>query len=103
MNDAASSNDKPRTTSARRYFGPDPNTSRLRATVAALGREIEAIGGHTRVSGQPSALVAHYDKLVRHLALGPEPEVRACPRCGTFGMRAATVCGQCWMALPPAS
>ena len=37
--------------------------------------------------------------LVQALALGPEPELRECPRCGKMGMRAATRCGFCWGVL----
>jgi hypothetical protein len=39
--------------------------------------------------------------LVEALALGPAPELRDCPSCGNTGMRAATRCGSCWVALHP--
>lgn len=39
-------------------------------------------------------------KLVNVLALGPAPDVRACPTCGNTVMRLATRCGYCWRALP---
>lgn len=45
-------------------------------------------------------LKLEWAKLVGVLALGPEPEVRACPTCGRTVMRAATRCGYCWSSLP---
>jgi hypothetical protein len=38
---------------------------------------------------------------VDFLALGPAPELLACPHCGVVGMRAATLCGHCWKKLVP--
>lgn len=82
-----------------RYFGPDPRMSRLRAILTALGKEVE------HVPDGPTArpLTEAYRALVSELALGPEPEVRGCPSCGTIGMRAATICGNCWTKLTPPS
>ena len=34
---------------------------------------------------------------------GPAPELRACPFCGSVGMRAATRCGTCWKKLGPST
>lgn len=84
----------------KRYFGPDPDKGRLRATVDTIGKEIERIPGHARVLGQqPSLLLSTYDDLVKLLVLGAEPLTKVCPSCGTYGMRAATICGNCWTAL----
>jgi hypothetical protein len=51
--------------------------------------------------GPHDALLASFDDLVDQLALGPEPEVRECPKCRGIGMRIATVCGTCWTKLTP--
>ena len=42
-----------------------------------------------------------FSRLVKLLALGPEPAVRDCPSCGRKVMREATLCGYCWSRLPP--
>lgn len=47
------------------------------------------------------ALKEAWAALVGALALGPAPELRDCPACGKSGMRAATRCGYCWVALTP--
>jgi len=46
-------------------------------------------------------LRSSWSHLVDALALGPAPELRACPHCGATGMRAATRCGTCWRQLVP--
>jgi hypothetical protein len=61
-------------------FGPEPAEARLPA----------------------GALRASWAKLVAALALGPAPELRACPTCHRNCRRAATLCGNCWAKLPPA-
>ncbi len=38
---------------------------------------------------------------LRHLALGPAPQLRECPHCGSVGMRAATQCGRWRRKLVP--
>lgn len=78
-----------------RVTGPEVARSRLRATVAAVEREIE------RLPAQDPALSAAFADLEEQLALGPEPEVRTCPTCGEVAMRAALRCSNCWVALPP--
>jgi len=87
--------------------GLDPARSRLRATVATIGRELASLEapGAAVVDGKAShdALRASFADLVDQLALGPEPEVRECPNCGGIGMRAATTCGTCWAKLTPPS
>jgi hypothetical protein len=86
------------------FSGPDAARSRLRATVATIGREISRLpkqdaghGGGT----SPNGLLASFADLVEQLALGPEPEVRECPVCKQIGMRTATRCGYCWTRLTP--
>jgi hypothetical protein len=77
--------------------GPDPARSRLRAAVAKMELELAPL----RTTGEHATLFASFDDLVQQLALGPEPEVRDCPKCGGVGMRRATVCGTCWTKLTP--
>lgn len=71
---------------------PDGKRSHLRALVAAVD---EAMG-----RGDAEALRAAWHELVAALALGPEPALRTCPRCGALAMRDASVCGRCWLDLP---
>jgi hypothetical protein len=47
------------------------------------------------------ALLTSWAELVEFLALGPPPDVRECPHCGSLGARAATRCGACWKKLVP--
>jgi hypothetical protein len=94
-----STNQNPHTTK-----GPDPVRSRLRATMAKMERELAALGtASTTGNGAHDALHASFADLVDQLSLGPEPEVRECPKCGGIGMRVATVCGSCWTKLTPPS
>jgi hypothetical protein len=82
----------------------DAARTRLRATVATVGREISRLPGQaTGEDGKspPSVLLASFTDLVEQLALGPEPEVRRCPVCQHLGMRMATLCGYCWTKLTP--
>ena len=84
----------------------NPARSRLRATVATMQLEIAHLQERlTDGEGKSplSALVASVADLVDQLALGSEPEVRECPVCKQIGMRAATLCGYCWMKLTPPS
>lgn len=77
-------------------------TGDLRSIVEALDREmarLHALGVLPRV--YTAELLASWAKLVEHLALTPPPELRACPRCGGVGMRAATRCGSCQARLEP--
>lgn len=83
--------------------GPDPARSRLRATVATIDRELALLRTSPQAGTSHDALFASFADLVDQLALGPEPEVRACPKCGGIGMRVATVCGSCWTKLTPPS
>ncbi len=87
-----------------RFSVPDAARSRLRATVATIEREIARLPGQVTDDdggSQPNGLAAACADLVEQLALGPEPEVRACPVCKHIGMRAATLCGHCWTKLTP--
>jgi hypothetical protein len=83
---------------------PDPKSSKLRATIAAIERDLSRLppeivdgGGVAAVDG----LRASVAELVRQLALGPEPAYRQCPVCQHILMRGATVCGYCWTKLAP--
>lgn len=68
--------------------------AKLRAAVDVVAREI--------AQAPPApALHAAWTQLVELLALGTAPETRECPRCRGVGMRAASRCGHCWLALAP--
>ncbi len=82
-----------------RYFGPDPAQSRLRATLATLDRRIRLVSEAGLGEDLGRRLRVSFVALSEQLALGPEPEVRSCPQCGCVGMRAATICGNCWTRL----
>ncbi len=77
------------------------STDGLRPLVEDLDRELSR---HLLRSGAESAdataLLTSWAALVEFLALGPPPD-RACPHCGSLGMRAATRCGTCWKPLVP--
>jgi hypothetical protein len=81
----------------------DETRSRLRATVAALGRELSLLPApkSSASTGTPHRLDECFADLVEQLALGPEPEVRDCPYCGEACMHAATLCSSCWSKLTP--
>lgn len=72
----------------------DTAVSKLRSIVAAIEREIADVP-------PTPALRAAWTQLVETLALGPAPETRECPACHGVGMRAASRCGHCWVALEP--
>jgi hypothetical protein len=79
------------------------DVSRLRALVAAVGKEIALVPGTGAVAQGASpkaALEESWSQLVGMLDLGPEPEMRTCPRCGKPSMLKATLCGSCWSSLP---
>jgi hypothetical protein len=79
-------------------------TDGLREVVEAMDREMSRLVARTGGAGggDEAALVTSWAKLVEFLALGPAPELRTCPFCGSVGMRAATRCGACWRKLPAA-
>jgi hypothetical protein len=83
------------------------STDGVRAAVGAMEREV-ALLGRGNSTGEPTGepdglepLRTSWRALVDALALGPDPEYRACPYCGATGMRAATRCGTCWKVLVP--
>lgn len=80
-------------------------TDGLRPIVEALDREmalLHARDARGEVTGaDTAALLSAWARLVEFLALGPPPELRACPFCGAVDMRAATRCGRCWAKLDP--
>jgi hypothetical protein len=81
----------------------DADSVRLRTLIATIDRELSlvprlAMGDGVRAT---DPLRRSWAELVDLLALGPAPEVRQCPVCNHFGMRAATRCGYCWTKLSP--
>jgi hypothetical protein len=77
-------------------------TDGLRPIVEALDREMSRLLARPDQPGADvTALLSSWGELVEFLALGPPPELRACPFCGGVGMRAATRCGRCWRKLEP--
>ncbi len=77
-------------------------TDGLRPIVDALDREMTRLAARVGVADADTAgLLSAWARLVDFLALGPAPELRACPFCGAVGMRAATLCGTCWRRLDP--
>lgn len=77
-------------------------TDGLRPIVEALDREMSRAVARGNLNGVDTrALLASWEKLVEFLALGPAPELRECPFCGSIGMRPATLCGYCWRKLEP--
>ena len=72
----------------------DAAVTKLRAIVAVVEQQM--------VQGSPTPeLRAAWTELVQVLALGPAPQTRECPVCHGIGMRAASRCGNCWVALQP--
>ena len=77
-------------------------TDGLRPIVEALDREMSRVLACSGTTGvDETALLSSWAALVEFLALGPAREQRACPLCGSVGMRAATRCGACWRKLEP--
>jgi hypothetical protein len=78
------------------------NADGLRPIVEALDRQMARVAAGGNAGGaDTSALLATWAKLVAFLALGPPPQLRECPFCGSTGMRAARLCGVCWRKLEP--
>lgn len=77
------------------------HTDGLRPLVEELDVEMSRLAARGNVGGDTVALLASWRKLIEYLALGPAPELRNCPYCGSSGMRAATLCGTCWKKLDP--
>lgn len=77
-------------------------TAGLRPIVEALDREMSRLVALPDVAGKDmTPLLTAWAELVEFLALTAPPDLRACPRCGSVGMRAATRCGNCWRKLDP--
>ena len=74
----------------------DAAVTKLRAIVQAIDQEISH-------APPTAALQAAWAELVAVLALGPAPQTRECPACHGIGMREASRCGHCWVALPSLS
>ncbi len=78
------------------------STDGLRPMVENLDREMSRLLPRPGADGaDATALLTSWAALVEFLALGPPRDVRACPHCGSVGMRAATRCGVCWNKLVP--
>jgi len=88
-------------TAPQRHFeGADAERARLRVAVAAVGHFIAHLpSAH---AGPDRGLTEAWAELVKLLALGPERQLRDCPRCGHVGMRDATLCVHCWARMTPA-
>jgi hypothetical protein len=79
-------------------------TDGLRPIVEALDREMSRVLARSGTTGaDDAALLSSWAALVEFLALGPAPELRSCPFCGSVGMRGATRCGACWRKLEPSA
>ncbi len=74
-------------------------TDGLRPIVEKVDREMSRL--LVRPGADTAALLSSWADLVEFLALGPSPELRDCPYCGSGGMRGATRCGACWKKLAP--
>lgn len=79
----------------------DAEAAVLRLLLSDIDREIAALFGPAPPEGTPASapLRASWARLVGVLALGPAPELRACPACRSDCRRAATLCGNCWTRL----
>lgn len=73
----------------------------LRPIVEAVERGMSRLRERGGTPGDDAALLSSWAALVDFLALGPAPELVACPYCGSLGMRAATRCAACWSKLEP--
>jgi hypothetical protein len=82
----------------------DAEAAVLRRLLGEIDREIGALLGPAQPEGTlaSATLRASCARLIGVLALGPAPELRACPACHSDCRRAATLCGNCWTRLPPA-
>ena len=80
-------------------LGPGPVRSRLRALVEAVERHLSAEPVQQMRPDALSALREAWAALVHELAMGPEPALRKCRKCGRLPMEQATRCGYCWAPL----
>jgi len=72
----------------------EQSVAKMRVVVDVIEREIAQ-------SPSSAAFHAAWTELVALLALLPAPETRECPKCHAIGMRAASRCSRCWVALEP--
>lgn len=80
------------------------STDGPRPIVQALDHELTRfVSRASAAEADTAALLSAWATVVEFLALGPPPDLRACPFCGGVGMRAATRCGTCWRSLDPAA
>lgn len=77
------------------WDSPDPQLTRLRGLVAGVERELAAIETG-QVEPLPVPLRSAWSQLVKALALGSEPELRACPACARAIISEASRCRYCW-------
>ena len=90
-------------TSTYREVGESTQKASLRPVVATIEHELSRLADGTPVetTTRLRELRESWAELVGLLALGPKPELRECPVCQHWGMRAATRCGSCWTPLSP--
>lgn len=80
----------------------EDRTADLRHVVEALDCEMtRLLAGGGPAGADTTAVLLRWAELVELLALGPAPQLLACPSCGALGMRAASRCGYCWRKLEP--
>lgn len=86
-----------------REVGESTEKASLRPIVASIEHELSRLEGGATIEATTRLreLRASWAELVGLLALGPKPEMRECPVCKHWGMRAATRCGSCWTTLSP--
>jgi hypothetical protein len=75
-------------------------TRQLLAKVESEIAKVRKVDPVTTVAIDWTPLQTAFSELSSHLALGPEPRTRPCPKCGKLGMYNATVCGYCWTKTP---
>jgi hypothetical protein len=78
----------------------EPQRSALRALVSTMDKELSSLDGDEGNDSRRSLRDA-WQALVHALALGPEPELRACEACSRSIMVTATRCRYCWLRTSP--
>lgn len=76
----------------------------MRKTVTSTEHPLGSLAQQTDSAGLRQGvdeLRANCSTRVQLMALGPEPEVRACPACKHRVRRSAPLCGHCWVKLQP--
>jgi hypothetical protein len=81
----------------------DSARNTLRPMVEALDHRMAAFLDSVAPADRAAAtmLRTSWQALVDTLALGPAPEMRACPVCAHHVMRAASLCDRCWSKISP--